>query len=854
VVPGDVSAVAADAYWAQPLADVLGRQSTRETGLTCAEAAARLDAAGRNTLTDTHRITWIALAFRQVSNALVLLLVFAAILSAVMGEWLDAAIVLTIVAATAIVGFTREYSAGKAAEALRQRIHGRTRVMRDSRIESIPSEEIVVGDIALLSAGNLVPADAVLLEATDLFVSEAALTGESFPVEKHVGPILPDAPLSARVNCVFLGTNVRSGTARCVVVATGPQTAYGAIAARLNLRPPETEFDRGTRRFGYLLISAMLALVIVVFSVHVLEGRPAAETLLFSVALAVGLSPELLPAILSVNLARGSQVMASQGVLVRRLSAIENLGSMDVLCTDKTGTLTEGVIRLDGAYDAAGSVSPEVLDLAACNAACQTGLQNPLDEAILATAQGSLTVADKMAEVPFDFSRKRVSVVFRTATGARLVAKGAFREILDVCTQAAGAPLDADARMRLARRFEVWSNQGFRVIAVAVKNLDTSVAFSRADECAMTFAGFLTFLDQPKQGVRETLARLAGLGVAVKVITGDNGLVARHVGRLVGLHADRVLSGREIDALHGPALWHAVDRAEMFVEVDPSQKEQIILALKKMGHVVGFLGDGINDAPAMHAADTSLAVAEAVDVAREAADFVLLERGLDVIRRGIEEGRRTFANTLKYILITMSANLGNMVSMALASLVLPFLPLLAGQILLNNFLSDIPALGLAGDNVDAEQVSTPQRWRIGFIGRFMLVFGALSSAFDLLTFAVLHRIMHVSPELFRTAWFIESLLTELAVALVVRTRRPFFRSRPGRLLLFSTVALMALTPLVPMLPGAVLLGFVPLSGRLLASIVLITVAYVAAAELIKHVFYGALAQRAGTAAIAATAK
>ena len=833
-----VSAPIPDAYWARPASDAVARLASNAEGLSAREAAARLKTTGPNALVDRGHISWFALALRQVSNALVLLLVFAAVVSGAMGEWLDAAIVLTIVLATAITGFSREYSAGKAAEALRQRIHGRTRVVRDGQTTSVPTEEIVPGDVVCLSAGNLVPADAVLLEATDLFVSEAALTGESFPAEKRVETTSPDAPLAARTNCVFLGTNVRSGSARCLVVATGPRTAYGTIAARLNLRAPETEFDRGTRRFGYLLMSAMLVLVVMVFAIHVLEGRPAAETLLFSIALAVGLSPELLPAILSVNLARGAQVMAAEGVLVRRLTAIENLGSMDVLCTDKTGTLTEGVIRLEGGYDADGASSAVVLDLAASNAACQTGLQNPLDEAILSTHQGRLTMANKLAEVPFDFTRKRVSVVFRTPAGAQIVSKGAFREVMSVCTRLLPErALDEEARARLTARFEAWSDQGLRVIAVATKELTADESFSRADERDMTFVGFLTFLDRPKEKVLETLAQLSALGVTVKVITGDNGRVARHLGRLVGLHADRVLSGRDLDALHGPALWHAVDRAEMFVEVDPSQKEQIILALRKMGHVVGFLGDGINDAPAMHAADTSLAVAEAVDVAREAADFVLLERGLDVIRRGIEEGRRTFANTLKYILITMSANLGNMVSMAVASLALPFLPLLAGQILLNNFLSDIPALGLAGDNVDEELVNRPQRWQIGFIGRFMIVFGVLSSIVDLLTFFVLHRLIHAPPELFRTAWFIESLLTELAVALVVRTRRPFFRSRPGRLLLVSTLGLAALTPFLPWLPGATLLGFVPLSPRLLAIIMLITAAYVASAELTKHFFY-----------------
>jgi Mg2+-importing ATPase len=827
------------AYWSQSAPQLATLLDSHEQGLSSTEAAARLESVGANTLDSTRRTTWTALALRQFSNALVLLLFFAAIVSGVMGEWLDAGIVLTIVLATGIIGFSREYSAGKAAEALRKRIHSRTRVMRDGQLTDLSAENIVPGDVLLLSAGNLVPADAVVLKATDLFVSEAALTGESFPVEKHAGAIAPDTPLAQRHNCVFLGTNVRSGTARCLVVATGRRTVFGTIAARLTVRPPETEFDRGTRRVGYLLLSAMLVLVVVVFTVHVLEGRPPAETLLFSIALAIGLSPELLPAILSVNLARGAQAMARQGVLVRRLNAIENLGSMDVLCTDKTGTITEGVVRLDGAYDPDGQPSASVLDLAACNAACQTGLQNPLDDAIAGAHTASLSMADKVAEIPFDFARKRVSVVFRTASGARIVSKGAFHEVLTACTHLTGGrTLDDPARDALTARFEAWGRQGLRVIAVATRDIERPLpAFSREDEREMTFAGFLTFLDRPKEGVAQALAQLSTLGVSVKVITGDNGLVARHIGALVGLNAERVLSGREIDALHGPALWHAAERTEMFVEVDPSQKEQIILALKKMGHVVGFLGDGINDAPAMHAADTSLSVAEAVDVAREAADFVLLERGLDVIRRGIEEGRRTFANTLKYILITMSANIGNMISMAIASLVLPFLPLLAGQILLNNFLADIPALGLASDSVDPELVDRPQRWNVGFIGRFMIVFGLLSSFFDFLTFAVLHKVFHATPELFRTAWFSESLFTQLAVALVVRTQRPFIRSRPGHLLLLSTVVLAIITPLIPLLPYASLLGFVPLPGRLAVIIVLITALYVAAAELAKRLFY-----------------
>ena len=708
-------------------------------------------------------------------------------------------------------------------------------VVRDGREAQVPIESIVPGDLVLLSAGSLVPADAVILECTDFFVSEAMLTGESLPVHKASGVVAADATLRERSNCVFLGTNVRSGRARCVVATTGTATEFGGIAHRLTLRPPETEFDRGIRQFGYLLTSAMLIMVLLVFVGHMFGGRSPVETLLFSVALAVGLSPELLPVILNVNLARGAQVMARQGVLVRRLNAIENLGSMNVLCTDKTGTITEGVVQLEGAYDAAGRPSQEILTLGAWNAALETGVASALDEAITNACTPDLSQARKLGEIPFDFVRKRVTVVVQVGDRPRLVMKGAFHHVLDSCTCSAdGAALGAVERAALARRYEEWSGRGIRVLAVAVRWIDVKARYARDDERDMTFMGFLTFLDRPKEGVAEAIADLAGLGVSIKLITGDSELVARHVATLVGLRSDRVLTGRQLDELHDEGLWRVAENTDLFVEVDPNQKERIILALKKMGHVVGFLGDGVNDAPAMHAADTSLSVEQAVDVAREAADFVLLERGLDVIRNGIVEGRKTFANTLKYVLITTSANLGNMVSMAAASLFLPFLPLTAGQILLNNFLSDVPAIGLAGDSVDPELVDRPRRWDIRSIGRFMVVFGLVSAVFDFLTFGVLQFVFVATPELFRTAWFVESLLSELVIALVVRTRRPFVRSRPGKILLVSTIGVIALTFAIPYLPFARVFGFVPLPGTLVAAIAAITVLYVVATELSKR--------------------
>lgn len=826
------------AYWTREPAELTRRLRSSPDGLASREAADRLREYGPNEVRAERPLSRLRVLLGQLRSPLLLLLVFAAVASALTGEWLDAVIVLAIVFASVGTGYAREYSAHAAAAALRARVRVRARVLRDGHPETVPVEDVVAGDVVLLFAGSLVPADAVVLEASDFFVNEAVLTGESFPVEKRPGVLLPTTALGARTNAVFFGTNVRSGTARCLVVATGPGTEFGAIAHRLTLRPPETEFDRGLRRFGYLLTSAMLVMVLAVFGAHMLRGRPPVETLLFSIALAVGLSPELLPAILSVNLARSARMMASRGVLVRRLNALENLGSMDVLCTDKTGTLTEGVVRLDGAWDVSGAPSSEVLALAATNAALETGLASPLDDAILQARTPELSDVRKVAEIPFDFVRKRVSVIARWPDGVRLVTKGAFPQVLAACTRVVdGTPLDRDRAAGLERRFDEWSSRGVRVLGVAVRRLDDKCGYDREDERDLAFAGFLTFLDRPKESSREAIADLGKLGVSVKLITGDSRLVAQHVAGLVGLRAENVLTGRELDELHDEALWRAAERTDLFVEVDPNQKERIILSLKKMGHVVGFLGDGVNDAPAMHAADTSLSVEEAVDVAREAADFVLLERHLDVIRRGIEAGRTTFANTLKYVLTTTSANLGNMVSMAVASLFLPFLPLLAGQILLNNFLSDLPAVGLADDRVDPELVDRPRRWDMGFIGRFMVEFGLLSSVFDVLTFAVLLTGFHATVEAFRTGWFVESLLTELVIALVVRTRRPFFRSRPGAVLLGTTVVLVGIAFAIPYAPLVGALGFVPLPGALLVTLGTITVFYVVAAELTKRWFY-----------------
>jgi Mg2+-importing ATPase len=839
-----MDATKANTFWAERVEDVARALGSGPDGLDAGEAARRLAAGGPNAVDGEAPFSTLRLVIDQVKSPLILILAFAVAVSLVVGDYTDGAVVLAIMAVSAGIGFWRERGARTAIARLRARLAIETQVVRGGARGRIRAADVVPGDVMLLSAGTLVPADALVWEAADLHVNEAILTGETFPTEKRPGVLPAPTPLAARSNCVFAGTNVRTGTARALVVATGASTAYGQIAGRLKLRPPETEFDRGVRQFGTLLAAAMTALVVVVFAINVLYARPIVEALLFSIALAVGLSPELLPAILSVTLARSAQVLAGRGVLVRRLAAIENLGSMDVLCTDKTGTLTEGVVSVEGAYDADGHPSAAVLAIAVRNARLETGLDNPIDEALLrgappdAGADGEGDGEGKIAEIPYDFVRKRLSVVVRSGAGARLLTKGAVEPLVAVCTRTAdGSALDEPSRARIRDSFRAFSEDGLRVLAVATRTMPLAAHYGRDDERDMTFEGFVVFTDPPKPGAAGALADLAALGVGVKMITGDNRLVAAHVAREVQLDGGSLLTGAQLDELHDEALWAIAERTAVFAEVDPNQKERLILALKKTGHVVGFMGDGVNDAPAMHAADTSISVEGAADVARDAADFVLLERDLDVVRRGVVLGRATFANTLKYIETTLSANLGNMISMAAASLFLPFLPLLASQILLNNFLSDLPAFGLASDAVDPELVARPRRWDVRAIRRFMIQFGLLSSLFDFATFAVLLLAYRAAPVEFRTAWFIESLLTELAIALVVRTRRICTRSRPGAFLLWSTIATAAVTFALPYSPLAPALGFQPLPAVLLAIIVAVTAGYVVAAELLKQLLF-----------------
>ncbi len=835
------------AYWSRPIADLMAELKSTPEGLSSAAAEARLKERGPNVFREEGRWSGLRIFLSQFESPLVLILVAAAAISIAVGEWKEATIITIVILASSLLSFYQEYSASVAVQKLKERIAFKVKVRRDGKPCSLPAADLVPGDVIDVAAGDLIPADSVVIEATDLHVSQSALTGETYPVEKRAGEIAAETTLANRSNVLFTGASVRSGIGRAIVVETGSATEYGTIAGHLRLEPPETDFARGIRRFGYLMTRITLIMVVVIFAGNLVLERPLIDSLLFALAIAVGLTPELLPAIVSVTLSSGARRMADGGVIVRRLASIENLGSMNLLCTDKTGTLTEGVVRLERVEGATASPRGDLMRLAALNARLQNGMANPLDEAIAAAATGrgiDTAAVRKIGEIPYDFLRKRLSVIVQdpAETGHLLIAKGALSNVLEVCTTLqdgdAVRPLDAAARAEIDSRYAAWGAEGYRVLGLAIRRLPAAGdRYDRSFEQELTFAGFLLFSDPPKPGIVETLAALASRGVAVKVITGDNRFVAAHLARSIGLKADHILTGEELARTSDEAVAALASRTDLFVEIDPNQKQRIIAALRKRGHVVGYLGDGINDAPALHEADIGISVEGAADVAQQAADMVLVDKNLDVLLDGIDNGRRTFANTLKYISTTTSANFGNMISMAVASFVLPFQPLLAKQILLNNFLSDIPSLAIASDNVDKEAVVGPQVWNIAYVQRFMVVFGLISTVFDMITFGFLLVVARETAAVFQTAWFVESLITELAIVLVIRTSKPVWKSRPGRWLVIATIAVTALALAVPYLPGADWFSFVPLPPQILAGLGVITLFYLVVSEIAKYWFF-----------------
>jgi Mg2+-importing ATPase len=828
-------------FWNITEKELLQHLNTTLQGLTKQDAQRRIREFSIDRLQPQKESTTLLLFIAQFKSPITVILLFAAVLSFFLRDPTDAIIILSIIFISGFLGFWQERGAANAVKDLLSIVQTTTQVWRNGTIEDVPVEEVVPGDIVIISAGGSVPADCRILESKDLFVDEATLTGETYPVEKAVGVLPAETPLIRRTNSLFLGTHVVSGMAKVLAVQTGRKTEFGKVSDRLKLRPPETEFQRGVRRFGYFLMEITLLLVIAIFSLNVYLARPVMDSFLFSLALAVGLTPQLLPAIISVNLSHGAKRMAKAKVIVKRLSSIEDFGSMNVLCSDKTGTITEGVVKLHSAIDVDGNESEKVLLYAFINAFYESGFVNPIDEMLRTGSQFDMSGYHKLNELPYDFIRKRLSIVVSKGDTNYIVTKGALQNVLSVCTKAEtpGATIVeiAEVREKIVKHYEEFGSKGFRVLGIAYRGMSSDVTLEENIEKNMSFLGMLVFYDPPKSGIAETINDLNNLGVRLKVITGDNRMVAAHVGGQIGLMNQLILTGPELRQLSDEALIKRVNEVDIFAEVEPNQKERIIIALKKSGNVVGYMGDGINDASALHAADVGISVDSAVDVAKEAADIVLLEKNLHVLLRGVSEGRITFANTLKYVFMATSANFGNMFSMAGASLFLPFLPLLPKQILLTNLITDFPEMTIATDSVDDEMIRQPRRWNIRFIQKFMLTFGLISSFFDWLTFGVLLFILHATTDQFRTGWFLESVISASMIVMVIRTRKPFIASKPGKYLVMATMIVMAVTLILPYTAISSLFDFtfLPLSFLLWLGIILVL--YILVAEIAKKVFY-----------------
>lgn len=812
--------------------------SNPDEGLTETEAQIRLKLHGYNVLKIKKNLGTLRLLLSQFNTPLMYLLIFAASLSLIMYDNIDALIIFGIIFISALLSFIQERGAVKAMEKLLKIVQIKTDVIRDRIKKEISIEEVVPGDIVELNAGDVIPGDCYLLEAKDLYVDEATLTGETFYTEKHPGIVADNAPIGERTNTLFMGTHVVSGTSRALVVLTGKNTEFGKISDRLTSHLPKTEFEQGVRQFGYFLMEVTFLLLIIIFAFNIYLARPAVESILFALSLSVGLTPQLLPAIIAINLAHGAKKMAKNHVIVKKLDSIENFGSMNILCADKTGTLTSGEIKLNKACDYAGKENDKVYLYAYLNAKFQSGYTNPIDNAITET-QKDISDWSKLDEVPYDFIRKRISILAGNPKSRLLITKGAFQSVIDICTHVEtefGEIIDIHQIYDdIQKRFLEFSNEGYRVLGICYRSGDEISSLTPENEKQMTFLGFLLFWDPIKKDILNTIEDLKKLGVELKIITGDNKLVAMHVANLLGISEKSVLTGAQLHQISDHALLHQVCQKSIFAEIEPNQKERIILALRKAGNVVGFLGDGINDVTALHAADVSISVDSAADAAKEVANIVLMEKDLSILKEGVKAGRTTFANTLKYVFMASSANFGNMFSMAGASLFLSFLPLLPKQVLLTNLMTDFPEMTIATDRVDQEMVQKPLRWNIKFIRKFMLIFGLISSFFDYATFGVLLW-LNASVDEFRTAWFIESVVSATLIVLVIRTFKPFFTSMPSKYLLITVAGVVMTTSLLPFMPFAHQLGFTILKSKFYLFIAIIIVFYVFSVELAKKKF------------------
>lgn len=806
-------------------------ETNQESGITSQEALERFSRVGPNSIvTQSKKIWWIELLL-HFNSPLIILLLVASIISYVVSETLNATVILVMLLMSVLIDFFREREARNAAEKLQLRVKTKAVVLRDGTEKEVLIQELVPGDIVLLHPGKIIPADGRVLISNDLFVDQSTLTGESFPAQKFPQTIeAPSEDLTAMENTVFMGSNVISGTGKVLVVNTGKNTEFGAIATKLMLRSEETSFGKGVKDFGYLIMKVTIVLVLFIFLINALRKQDILESFMFSIAVAVGLTPELLPMIMSLTMSKGSIQMAKKGVIVKHLPAIPNFGSMEVLCTDKTGTITEDRIRLIKAVDLDGIESKTVFISGYLNSFFQGGLKNPLDSAMLEREKPDISSQTKVNEIPFDFYRKRTSVVVEQEGKRKLICKGAPEEVVKVCT------IEKDGQAKALVQYELLSRDGYRVLAVAEKSIETKLDYAAADEVDLVLVGYVAFLDPPKEDADEVVKALEDIGIEVKIITGDNRWVTENICNQIGLTIKGVLEGHEMGAMTEEALRKRVLTTSIFTRFSPDQKTRVIQAIKSNHLTVGYLGDGINDAPSLKAADVGISVYSATDVAKESADIILTQKDLLVLKDGIIEGRKTFSNTLKYVKMGISSNFGNMLSVAAATMFLPFLPMLPIQILINNFLYDASQISIPSDNVDAKSLLKPQQWDLKFIRKYMLIFGLTSSVFDLMTFWILYRYFDLTVAHFRTGWFMESLATQILVVFIIRTPKiPFFGSKPSVQLVISTLLLLAIGWVLPYLPFAASIGFQALPVHILLYIFVVTVVYLVSVEFLKSV-------------------
>ncbi|WP_428659907.1 magnesium-translocating P-type ATPase [Runella sp.] len=778
------------------------------------------------------------LIISQFKSPLMLLLIGAVIISAFLGDTSDVFIILFIVVSTGLLSFFQERNADRVIEKLQSMILLKSTVLRDGKAQEINNQDVVMGDVLIFNAGDMIPADCLLIEANELNVNEAGLTGESFPVRKEKGALAGETELSKRTNCLWEGANIVSGNAKALVIETGANTIFGNLTQSVTSKI-ETAFEKGIRDFGYFLMKITLVLSLFILVVNLLNHKNVVESALFALALAVGMAPELLPAITTIAMSAGAKRMLEKKVIVKKLNSIQNLGEVNLFCTDKTGTITEGVINVSGLVNAFGEENELVKELAYWNAAFESGYVNPIDDALKKLTPEIKVKAEKMGEVPYDFIRKRLSIAINRQNEKLLITKGAFIEVFGICTKVKLSNGNIENislhQPEIEKRFEQFGIKGLRAIGICFKNIESN-AISKDDEKDMIFAGFILLEDPIKAGITETIEALKALRVNLKIITGDNKNVAKSIALAIGIKNPVILTGAEINNTSTDALKLLAKRTHIFAEVEPQQKERIILALRRT-YTVAYMGDGINDVTAIHAADVGISVENAVDVAREAADFVLMEKDLSVLVDGIKEGRKTFANTLKYIYISTGSTFGNMCSVAAASLLLPFLPMLPKQILLTNFITDFPYLAVASDNVDEEQLAAPRKWDLKLIRNYMVVFGIHSSLFDIITFLILLYGFQLKEASFQTGWFIESVLSELFILFIIRTHKNFFKSKPTNSLFILSVIGLTLTISLPYLPFANDIGLVPLPFNYLATMLLIVIVYIITADILKVWFF-----------------